>query len=263
MTTASLVTYKTPQSVVDRLRTATLADGVDEFIVVDNTVDNVGFGAGHNKAIREAGEKGSKYHFIINPDIFFEPGTLKKIVAFMDENPRVGLLMPKTVNVDGSIQYNCKLVPSPMDLIGRRFLPRSLIRRKNDYFEMKWADYEKTMEVPYLCGCFMCFRMEALRDVGLFDEHFFMYPEDIDISRRMWSCGWHPTYFPGATVTHAHEGASYKSLKMLRIHMWNMVKYFNKWGWFFDAERHRINEFTIFRCSGETNVSIDGADAGA
>ena len=139
MTTASLVTYRTPVETVDRLRAAALADGVDEFIVVDNTVDNVGVGAGHNKAIRQAMEKGAKYHFIINPDIFFEPGTLGRIVAFMDANPRVGLVMPRIVNVDGSIQYNCKLVPSPMDLIGRRFLPKSWMRRRNDFFMMLGA----------------------------------------------------------------------------------------------------------------------------
>ena len=99
MTTASLVAYKTPVETVNRLRAAALADGVDEFIVVDNTVDNVGFGAGHNKAMRQAVAKGAKYHFIINPDIFFEPGTLGKIVEFMDDNPKVGLVMPKTVTV--------------------------------------------------------------------------------------------------------------------------------------------------------------------
>ena len=255
MTTASLVTYRTPVETVDRLRAAALADGVDEFMVVDNTVDNVGFGPGHNKVIRQAMEKGAKYHFIINPDIFFEQGTLRRIVAFMDANPNVGLAMPKTVNVDGSVQYNCKLVPSPMDLIGRRFLPKSWMRRRNDFFMMKWADYEKTMEVPYLCGCFMCFRIDALKDVGLFDERFFMYPEDIDITRRMWSGGWHPTYFAGATVTHAHEAASYKSLKMLRIHMWNMIKYFNKWGWVFDAERRRINK-SVLAANGASGPRI-------
>jgi len=240
MITASLVAYKTPSEVLERLREACGLDGV-EFSVIDNTFDNVGFGAGHNKAIRAAMEKGAKYHFVINPDIYFEPGTLKKIVEFMDANPNVGLVMPKTVNVDGSMQYNCKMCPGPMDLIGRRFLPKRLIRKRNDRFMMKWADYEKTMEVPYLCGCFMCFRIEALKQVGLFDERFFMYPEDIDITRRMWSGGWHPTYFVGATVTHAHEAASYKSFKMLRIHTWNMIKYFNKWGWIFEFERHRIN----------------------
>jgi len=241
MFTVSLVTYKTPASVVDRLRRASLADGASVFFVIDNTTDNVGFGAGHNKAIRQTMAQGAEYHFIVNPDISFDPGTLRTIVAFMENHPKVGLVMPKTVGVDGSLQYNCKLCPGPMDLIGRRFLPAALNARRNDRFTMKWADYGRAMEVPYLCGCFMCFRTEALRQVGLFDERFFMYPEDVDITRRMWSGGWHPTYFPGATVTHAHEAESYKNVKMLWVHAWNMIKYFNKWGWFFDCERSRMN----------------------
>lgn len=241
MFTVSLVTYKTPAPVVDRLRRVSLSDGASAFFVIDNTTDNVGFGAGHNTAIRQAMAKGAKYHFVVNPDVSFEPGTLRRVVAFLEERPAVGLVMPKTVNADGSMQYNCKLSPEPMDLIGRRFLPTRLISKRNDFFMMKWADYESVMEVPYLCGCFLCFRTEALQQVGLFDECFFMYPEDIDITRRMWSGGWHPTYFPGAVVTHAHEAASYKSVKMLLVHVWNMIKYFNKWGWIFDAERSRMN----------------------
>lgn len=245
--TVSLVAYKTPEATVARLRRASLADGAADFLVIDNTVDNVGFGAGHNRAIRAAMERGAKYHFVVNPDISFGPGTLRAIVAFMEAHPQVGLVMPQTLNADGSMQYNCKLCPSPLDLIVRRFLPKGLIARHNDFFMMKWADYGKTMEVPYLCGCFMCLRVEALRRVGLFDERFFMYPEDIDLTRRMWTGGWHPTYFAGACVTHAHEAASYKSVRMLLIHIWNMVRYFNKWGWLLDAERRRINRAVTAR----------------
>jgi len=86
------------------------------------------------------------------------------------------------------------------------------------------------------------FRLDCLREVGLFDERFFMYPEDIDISRRIYaSKKWRSVYCPGATVVHAHEKASYKSRRMMWIHIRNMVKYFNKWGWLFDADRRRIN----------------------
>lgn len=258
MITASLVAYRTPPETVERIRDAAILDGVDEFMVIDNTFDNVGFGAGHNKALRRAIERGAKYHFIINPDIFFEPGTLKEIAAFMDLHWRVGLVMPKTVGVEGEMLYNCKLVPSPLDLMARRFLPKALVRRRDDFFMMKWADYEKTMEVPYLCGCFMCFRVEALREVGLFDERYFMYPEDIDITRRMWEGNWHPTYYPGAKVVHAHEAASYKSAKMLWVHIVNMVKYFNKWGWLFDSSRRRINSEAI-RLIKESGVARENA----
>ena len=69
-----------------------------------------------------------------------------------------------------------------------------------------------------------------------------MYPEDIDITRRMYSSEkWLPVYFPGARVVHAHAAASYSSLRMLCVHCANMIRYFNKWGWIFDSERRRIN----------------------
>ena len=240
--TVSLVTYRhRPEDirpVVDAVKAST---NVEKFIVVDNTVVNRGFGAAHNIAIRQAMESGTKYHAIVNPDISFDPGTLEALESFMDLNPDIGLVMPKTVNPDGSLQYNCKLVPTPFDLFARRFLPKAWTRRCNDRFTMHDADYTKVMDVPYLCGCFMVFRLDCLKEVGLFDERFFMYPEDIDITRRIYASRWRSVYFPGATVVHAHAAASYHNLRMLVIHVWNLIKYFNKWGWFFDAERRRIN----------------------
>jgi GT2 family glycosyltransferase len=87
----------------------------------------------------------------------------------------------------------------------------------------------------------MFLRTEALTKIGLFDERFFMYPEDIDLTRRI-----HKEYrtvmYPYAEVIHAHAVESYHSKKMLWIHISNMIKYFNKWGWFFDNERKKINQ---------------------
>ncbi len=259
--TASLVVYRHAFDEIRELVSVIVRSRVRKLTIIDNSSSreleenlrgfsekvqyrasaNIGFGAAHNLAMREAVQAGEDVHFIINPDISFEPGTLEKIAAFMEAHLDVGLVMPKTLNPDGSLQFNCKFVPSPIDLFIRYFLPKKWIRKRNDRFMMKDFDYESTMEVPYLCGCMMCFRTAALKDVGLFDERFFMYPEDIDITRRMWSGGWHPTYYPKAAVVHAHVAASYHSLKMLGIHCWNMIRYFNKWGWVFDAERRRIN----------------------
>lgn len=265
MITASLVIYKNPLPVVEPVLQNVTGSCIGDFYVVDNSSlagfedelhkvspqaiyipsENRGFGAGHNIAIRKAMESGADYHVIVNPDISFAPGTIEKIIAFMEQNPDIGLVMPKTIYPDGRTQYNCKLVPSPLDLIFKRFLPKSWTRKRMDYFMMKWADYEKTMDVPYLCGCFMVFRMTALKKVGLFDERFFMYPEDIDITRRIYSGGFRTVYYPEAVVVHAHEAASYKNRKMLWIHIINMIKYFNKWGWLFDPERKRINQEII------------------
>ena len=94
----------------------------------------------------------------------------------------------------------------------------------------------------------MFFRTEAFKTVGLFDERFFMYPEDIDITRRMHKY-YKTLYWPEVSIVHAHRAASYKSKKMLAIHIVNMIKYFNKWGWIFDKERRIINKQTIEKYS--------------
>ena len=101
--------------------------------------------------------------------------------------------------------------------------------------------YDKIMNVPYLSGCFMFFRTSAFETVGMFDERFFMYPEDIDITRRMHE-KYRTVFYPNVSVIHDHAAESYKSKKMLKIHITNMIKYFNKWGWFFDSKRKRINK---------------------
>lgn len=260
--TVSIVAYRSTAEELAPLLESVLAAEPLAFYIVDNASDpalagalaerypsvtyiaseNRGFGAGHNTAIRRAMDAGSDVHFVVNPDVSFRHGTLETIVAFMDGSPDVGMLMPETVGADGEPQRNCKLVPTPADLIFRRFLPRSWIRRRTERFEMRGFDFTRPRVVPYLCGCFLAFRTAALRDTGLFDERFFMYPEDIDITRRMYSSGrWRPVFFPGARVVHAHAAASYRSWRMLGVHCVNMARYFNKWGWFFDAERRRIN----------------------
>ena len=100
------------------------------------------------------------------------------------------------------------------------------------------------MFVPYLSGCFMLLRQSILHEVGGFDERFFMYGEDIDLSRRMAQKS-DNMFFPDVSVTHAYGAASYKSLKMLYIHAMNVSRYFNKWGWLADRERDAMNRSTL------------------
>jgi GT2 family glycosyltransferase len=111
-------------------------------------------------------------------------------------------------------------------------------------FELHHLDYDKAFQAPYIHGCFMLLRTEALKRVGLFDERFFMYPEDIDLTRRIYS-HYKTMYNPAVEIVHEHEKGSYKSFRLLGIHLVNMVKYFNKWGWFFDKERSIINKRTL------------------
>ena len=207
------------------------------------TGKNIGYGAGHNIAIRETINANVDYHLVVNPDIVLKTDILSKIEDFMNANNDIGLLMPKVFFPTGEIQYLCKLLPAPSDLIFRRFLPEKWTQERQIRFELRASGYDKQMDVPYLSGCFMFIRTEALKKVGIFDERFFLYPEDIDLSRRI-NRHFRTVFYPDVSVVHQHEQASYKNRKMLFIHITNMTKYFCKWGWLFDSERKEVNKRT-------------------
>lgn len=205
---------------------------------------NPGYGAAHNIALKNSLDAAVDYHLILNADVVFSGDVLYKIMNFMDENKNIGQIMPKVLNPDGSIQKLCKLVPTPVDLILRRFLPYRLSSKSRKRFELWDSGYNKIMFVPYLSGCFMFLRCDVLKSVGIFDERFFMYPEDIDLTRRIAS-KFDTIFYPHVEVVHEHGAASYKSLRMLWIHIINIIKYFNKWGWIFDKDRERLNKKTL------------------
>jgi GT2 family glycosyltransferase len=262
MITASIVIYKTKYSELSKVINCVENSNVNIIYIVDNSPTNdlevvrelsskiiyifndanIGFGAGHNIAIEKAFEVNSKYHIVINPDIYFENGTIEKLVEFMDTNEDVGLIMPKVLYPDGRVQYLCKLLPTPSDWIFRRFLPfKSLLKRKNDKFELRFSNYDKMMNIPYLSGCFMFFRVDVLREIGLFDTGIFMYGEDTDITRRIYQ-KYKSIFYPEVIIYHEHQKESHKFNKLLWIHIKAAVYYFNKWGWFFDKERRQINK---------------------
>ena len=205
---------------------------------------NIGYGAAHNIAIRESIYDDVPYHLVINPDIILTKETLETMLNFMHHHPQVGSLMPKVIYPNGELQPLCKLLPTPIDVFGRRFLPKKWMAQRNQMYEMHASGYDKLMNVPYLSGCCMLLRTKAVEQARLFDERFFMYPEDVDLTRRIHR-NYLTVFFPHVTIVHNHERASYKSFKMLWIHAVNMCKYFNKWGWFCDKERQLFNQTAI------------------
>ena len=87
----------------------------------------------------------------------------------------------------------------------------------------------------------MFIRTAALRQAGLFDERFFMYMEDVDLSRRIHK-HYRTVYYPEVSVFHQHEKGSYKNITLLKYHVQSAIRYFNKWGYFFDKDRQEINK---------------------
>lgn len=238
-TNLNLKLYLIDNSPTDELKDICL----DKRISYIHNPSNPGFGAAHNIAIRKANELGSAYHLVLNPDVYFEQDTLTDIVQYMEVNKDVGNLMPKVVYPDGSLQYLCKLLPSPYDWIGRRFNPvKSMVNKRNEVFELRFTGYNSVMEVPYLSGCFMFLRLSCLEKTGLFDDGIFMYGEETDLCRRLISNGFKTVYYPKVSIVHHFEKGSHKSFKLTWIGIQSAIYYFNKWGWFFDKERKRINQ---------------------
>lgn len=212
----------------------------DIYYIFNN--ENMGYGKAHNIAIRKSIEQGLSYHIILNPDIIIEKGSLEKLTEYMEQHSEVGNIMPKIIYPNGELQYLCKLLPSPIELIFRRFIPikkwKDII---NEKYELHSFGYDKIMNIPNLSGCFMFLRIEALKKVGLFDENIFMYLEDIDLNRRIHS-KYKTIYYPDAIVIHEHQKESYKNRKLLKAHIQSAIYYFNKYGWLFDKERTAINK---------------------
>lgn len=266
MITASVVTFHTSHQELIRLIDCVMRSSIERLYIIDNSSNdelrdlvkdytriryihslNLGYGSGHNVAIKQSLEIGAKYHIILNPDVYWENDVIKRLTDFMEKNNDCGLVMPKIIYPSGEVQYLCKLVPTPMDLIGRRFIPFKNYHRKHDYYyEMQWMGYNSIIEVPILSGCFMYIRCSILKEVGGFDERYFMYAEDVDLCRRIGEIS-RTIFYPKVSVIHEYDKGSYKNRKLLKYHISSIIKYFNKWGWFFDKKRRNKNKQCILQ----------------
>lgn len=260
MISASIVTHKTPKEQLLKAIDCLTKSVVEDIYIIDNSpsdslqsvvkgiekvsyfhVENKGYGAGHNLAIVKAIEKKADYHLVMNADVWWEGNVIENLINYLDNNSDVGLIAPKIYYPDGVLQYSCRMLPTPSDLFFKRFLPSGISARKMKKYLLEGHDHNFLLNCPYLLGSFLLFRIRALKECGIFDERFFMYPEDIDISRRLHE-KWKTIYYPGVSIVHEHQAASKKNLKMFRIHFFNMIKYFNKWGWWKDNQRYFFNK---------------------
>ncbi len=218
---------------------------IDSRVEYIHNPSNPGYGSSHNIAIKSYADK-TKYHLILNPDIFYSNGVLEDILSFMNKDESIGLLMPKVLYPNGEVQYLAKLIPSPFVFFARRFLPNfAFIYKISDKFELRFSGYDTIMEVPYLSGCFMIFRTDALNKIDGFDENIFMHMEDLDITRRCSDAGYKTIFYPNQVVYHDHIYKSFLTRANLKMYFTSAFYYFNKWGWFFDKKRDIRNKQTI------------------
>lgn len=264
MLNLSVVLYKNSKEQINNLMNDIIqSDGniVNKIYIIDNSPTNVlqshilhhskilymhqsinlGYGAAHNIAMLRSLEENVTAHAVINPDIRFEPHVLLELLNYLNKNINVGLIMPQICYPNGDTQQLCKLIPTPISLFGRRFLPKCInhfISRKYDLLDF---EFSQETNVPILSGCFMFMRTEVFSTIGLFDDRYFMYLEDFDLSRRI-HAKYNTIFYPYAKVYHEYNRESNRNFKLLWVHINSAIKYFNKFGWFFDSARSKYNK---------------------
>lgn len=260
--TSAIVLYKNDViTVQDAIKSLFKKNGISTLFLVDNSPTselsilatdsrieylhnpaNPGFGASHNMAIDLALERGSMYHFIVNPDISFDEDTVIPMVDYMDKDSTIGMMMPRVLNEDGTIQNLPKLLPSPFSIIWRKIkMPSGAYQRFINTYELRYVPKDFIYNAPVLSGCFTLLNLDAIKKVGMYDDAFFMYFEDWDLSRRMHQY-YKTLYFPAVSVIHKYESGANKSGKLFKIFVKSAITYFNKWGWFFDRQRDDFNK---------------------
>jgi GT2 family glycosyltransferase len=198
-------------------------------VQVLNLPRNLGYGGGHNRALTE-----SDYHLVLNPDVEVAEDALVAGIARFDEQPGTVLLSPRATGSDGEQEFLCKRHPSVLVLALRAFAP-GLGQR---WFPRKMADYQMSdvcsddnpVEVPLASGCFMLLRGSSMRSVGGFDERYFMYFEDFDLSLRLAAEG-RVEYLPAMRIIHHGGYAGSKGLAHMQLFASAGLRFFRQHGW--------------------------------
>ncbi|HEV7215851.1 MAG TPA: glycosyltransferase family 2 protein, partial [Chloroflexota bacterium] len=167
---------------------------------------NLGFAAANNLALQRAT---GRYLLLLNPDTEMQTEALATLVALLDRRPAAGAAGPRLLNGDGSLQYSTYRLPSVSTVAWEYFL-RDL-RRPDDPRAGRYGadDYARERQVEGLLGACVMIRREAVQQIGLLDERFIMYCEEVDWCIRLGRAGWQLWYSPAAVVRH-HSGQSAK-----------------------------------------------------
>lgn len=196
---------------------------------------NKGFASGTNLGI---GQARGKYLMTLNPDIAVVPGVLEKMVSFMEADSSIGMIGPKLINPDGSVQYSCRRFPNFLTPFYRRTFFGKLPRAKKAVgrYLMKDFDHNTSQAVDWLFGASLLVRKLVIDKVGPFDERFFLYFEDLDLCRRFWQAGFKVVYMAEVEMVHYHQRLSAERGGLLgifnrggRIHFASGIKYFAKY----------------------------------
>lgn len=219
--------------------TSLIKSKFSEVILIENK-ENVGFGKANNQAIRLA--KG-EFVVLINPDTVVQEDIFVKLLEFFNQNPPAGAVTCKIINPDGTFSIDCRhSIPTPSIALWKvlglsRLFPKSRMFGK---YNLTYLDENQTYQVPAISGSFMMIRHQVLDKVGLFDERFFMYCEDIDLCQRINASGYQIFYVPTTQIVH-YKGESTKKDRL------DYVVAFNKSLYLFFQKYYAPQSIFLFR----------------
>jgi len=218
-----------PGEPVDRL-----AQGADCFLA---NYDNPGYGRSVNRLFQRLvnrADAAPPYLGILNTDLSWEDGAFTQLLTWLRSHPRVSLAVPQIVSPDGVVQHLCKRNPTLLGLFSRRFLPLwckpSWLTRYDQWYVMGDCDYQQVFPAAYLSGCCMLVRTDAFQRVGGFDERYFLYLEDADITRLLCHYG-DCVHLPVTRVVHSWGRGNYRNIRLVIVNLISAWHYFRKWGW--------------------------------
>jgi N-acetylglucosaminyl-diphospho-decaprenol L-rhamnosyltransferase len=228
----AVITYET-RDLLRECLASVRAEGPSEVVVVDNAstdgsaemvrrefpearlqvnAENCGYGPGCNQAMALCR---SPYVLLLNSDTRLEPGTLRRLARYLDENPRAAVAGPRLANPDGSLQASCFPFLGTLRMAVEKSTGRLLARvpAVRERWLLSHGPHDRPRRVPWLLGAALVFRREAFDAVGGFDPAFFMYAEEVDLCRRLQAAGWEVHFAPVATVAHV-GGASTRQVRV-------------------------------------------------
>jgi hypothetical protein len=200
--------------------------------LISNKV-NLGFAKANNIGVEAV--KG-EYILFLNPDTVIQKNALKKMVNFMKENIDAGVVGPKLLNSDGSIQFSCRRFYNFRTILFRRTLlgkvfPNSQLLK---YHLMADWNHNEVKEVDWVLAACLMTRRGILEKIGYFDEKYKMYFEDVDLCKRVKETGYKVYYYHDAVVVHHHQRESAQRFSIKTIwHIQSAIRFFNKYGWKF------------------------------
>jgi N-acetylglucosaminyl-diphospho-decaprenol L-rhamnosyltransferase len=178
---------------------------------------NLGFGRAANQGFQKTS---GEYVLVLNPDVTATPGSLGSMIRFMDGHGDTGLLLPKLLNPNGTVQPSCRTFYTLPVLLLRRTPLGAIFRNARSVRAHLMADWDhaRVREVDWGLGAAMLLRRAAIGDGVPFDERFFIYFEDVDLCARLSQAGWKVVYFPEAALIHCH-------LRQSATGWWNRARF--------------------------------------